>query len=502
MAAQAERELLKSGHLEKPRRPRPRAWRATLAALGVATLHGCVQDDGSLFNPLEMVAPTIDDDAERELGMEFDRELEKHVEVIQDDEVASFLSALGQSIVETLEPQPFVYRFRVVVDPSLNAFAVPGGFIYFHSGTVLAASNVDELAGVMGHEIAHVKAHHYARMRKQMLVPDLLASLAGVAAAVATQEPGLMVASQAVNVALQLSYSREFETEADELGGIFMARAGYDPAGISRFFERIEAEQRRHPHQIPPYLYSHPEVKDRIATVTEAAEDLGPLKRRPAGMEEALLNAQARLARLAELRRTSLPRQVPPANRERSDPLLEAANDRAEAGQVDSALIVLARAEALEPFDPRLPFRAGELLFEQERYPESVAAYQRTLRLDNTRAQVFYRLGLAHKETGTRHRAIYAFEQAVRRAGEKSVLRERANWEIEKLTFLVVAETGFADGSRSQATRRWGSRRSSSRSASNAWPGGPACTPATSATPTRSPCAGAIRAETSCRRRP
>ena len=165
----------------------------TLATLALACLAGCVQDDGTRFNPIKDMT-SVSDDEERELGLQFDRELRKKVVVIEDPVVAGFINDLGQEIVRTIEPQPFIYRFRVIQDESLNAFAVPGGYVYFHSGTLLAAGSIDELAGVMGHEIAHVKAHHYARMQKKSQIPDLLVGLAGMAAAVAAEEPGILVA--------------------------------------------------------------------------------------------------------------------------------------------------------------------------------------------------------------------------------------------------------------------------------------------------------------------
>jgi predicted Zn-dependent protease len=148
-------------------------WVAWVAAFG------CIQDDGSRFNPIEFVSPRMDEDDERRIGMEFDRELHKQVNIIHDPVVAGFLNDLGQSIAETIEPQPFIYRFRVVEAPSLNAFAVPGGYVYFHSGTLLAAGSVDELAGVMGHEIAHVKARHVARMARGAHAEAIAASESG-----------------------------------------------------------------------------------------------------------------------------------------------------------------------------------------------------------------------------------------------------------------------------------------------------------------------------------
>jgi predicted Zn-dependent protease len=416
---------------------------ATRLLLCAVALAGCVQDDGTRFNPIRELT-TISDDDERELGMEFDRELQKHVRVLYDPVVAGFLNDLGQQIVRTIEPQPFIYRFRVIEDPSLNAFAVPGGYIYFHSGTLLAAGSLDELAGVMGHEIAHVKARHHARMQKASQLPDLLAGIAGMAAAVAAREPGILIATQAANVAMKLHYSREFENEADKLGAIFVTRAGFAPAAITRFFERILAEQRTYPDRIPPYLFTHPEVEARIAAVGAQAESLHPAPEAGGGDETKLREAQTRLAQLIDAKRVTLP-GPPPPDPARSDPLLAEAERRVEAGEPDAALLVLARAEAAEPDDPRVPFRVGELLAEQGRHAEAVVAYRRTVRLDPTRALVFFRLGRSYRELGERHRAVYAFEQASLRAGEGNVLQRRADWEVEKLTFTIVPESGLSD---------------------------------------------------------
>jgi len=218
---------------------------------------GCVQDDGSRFNPIDAYTK-VSVDQEREIGWQFDGEIQAHIRLIDDPVVLGFVNDLGDSIVRRIEPQPFIYHFRVIVDPSLNAFAVPGGYIYLHTGTILEAGSLDELAGVVAHEIGHVKGRHYARMREKAAIPDLLAKVAGMAAAVATGEPGAMAASEGINVALQLKFSREFETEADDIGSNFMARAGYRPQAMARFFERIIDSSRDIRVQIPPYLYSHP----------------------------------------------------------------------------------------------------------------------------------------------------------------------------------------------------------------------------------------------------
>jgi predicted Zn-dependent protease len=131
----------------------------------------CVQNDGTRFNPIEAYTD-VSIEQEREMGAEFDRLIRDHILLIDDPVVLGFVNDLGYTIVRKIEPQPFIYHFRVIVDPTLNAFAVPGGYIYLHSGTILQSGSLHELAGVVAHEIGHVKGRHYARMREKAAIPD------------------------------------------------------------------------------------------------------------------------------------------------------------------------------------------------------------------------------------------------------------------------------------------------------------------------------------------
>jgi predicted Zn-dependent protease len=299
---------------------------------------------------------------------------------------------------------------------------------------------------VIGHEIGHVKARHFARMQSRTRIPELLANLAGMAGAVATGEPGILVATQAANVAMQLRFTREFETEADQLAVVYATRAGYEPAAITRFFERIVEEQRRLPkEQIPPYLYSHPDVEERIEAVEIAAAQTRPTHAPEAGSREELAAVQARLALLVDRQRASFPGGAAPGAPERTAPALAEAERLAAAGRADEALLSLARAEALDPGDPRIPFRIGEILDGAGRHAEAVAAYQRTLALDSTRALVFFRLGESWSALGDRGRAVFAFEQARDRSGANSALRQRAEWELAKQTYEVLLATGVSE---------------------------------------------------------
>lgn len=423
---------------------------AAAAAL-LAALAACASDKkggSSGWNPVRQLTD-VSEDQERDLGMKFDAEVSKHLTMVDDPVVLSFVHDLGNEILKKVPHQPFLYRFRVVQDPSLNAFAVPGGYVYLHTGTILAAGNVDELAGVLSHEIGHVKGHHYARMREKAAIPELLTTLAGLGAAVATGQGGLAVAAQGVNQALELKFSREFENEADQVGMDLMSRSGWDPSGMARFFDRLvelEKKETRAGLAIPPYLYSHPDVKERIVTVEILAPKMRPQKAPDPGFEPRLREAQARLSILADAGRRSM-RPPSPQRSAATDVALAEAERLAGAGQLEAALGTLAQGEDRAPADPRLPYRRAELLEQAGRRSDAVAAWRRALDLDPQQAMVLYRLGLACKAAGDRRCAVFHLEQAARRFGERSELQKDARWEAFKLTFKPFEQTGLADGS-------------------------------------------------------
>ena len=427
--------------------------RRTLAAAAalLALLAACASDKkgaGPGWNPVRQLTE-VSEDQERDLGMQFDREVSKHLALVDDPVVLGFVNDVGNEILKKVPQQPFIYRFRVVQDPTLNAFAVPGGYVYLHSGTILAAGSVDELAAVLAHEIGHVKGHHYARMREKAAIPEILTTLAGLGAAAATGQGGAALAAQGVNQAIELKFSREFENEADQTGIDLMSRAGWDPNAMARFFDRlveIEKKDTRAGVAIPPYLYSHPDVKERIVTVEILAPRSRPQKAPDAGFEPRLREAQARLSILADAKRGSVRPPAPPRS-PAGDVVIAEADRLAKAGQLEAAIGTLAQGEDRAPADPRLPYRRAELLEQAGRKADAVAAWRRALDLDPQQAMVLYRLGLACKAAGDRRSAVFYLEQAARRFGEKSDLQKDARWEAYKLTFKAIEQSGLADGS-------------------------------------------------------
>jgi predicted Zn-dependent protease len=417
--------------------------RAALAWALVGAL-ACTSGSG-VGNPLK---PNISADAERRIGDSGDTQLRAVLPLIDDPVVLGFLNDLGQSLVRHLEPQPFVYRFRIVDEPSLNAFALPGGYIYFHTGTILAAKDLDELAGVMAHEIAHAKRSHIARLAEKSAIPSLLASLLGIGAAVATGDPAAAIVAQGIDQSLKLAYTREIEAEADSVGIVFMVRAGYDPSGMAGFFDRLIAmRESRSGMQIPAYLFSHPRTESRLDAAIAGARATTITGKRDAALIEAFPEVQARLALLLREKRSTLPSFRTAPDTRITSPALARAEQLVSAGDKAEAARVLADAGAREPNDPRVAFREAELLAELDRTSAAIAAYRRALRLDPEVALSYYRIGQLYQKQGDRVNAVYYLEQAERRFESGGLLEKQTRERINRLTFPLFERTGISDGS-------------------------------------------------------
>ena len=156
------------------------------------------------------------------------------------------------------------WHVHVIDDPkTVNAFAVPGGHLFVYSGLLLAAENDAEVAGVLAHETGHVVARHSARQMVDAYGLQAIAALAG------GQNPSLLeqIATKVAGTGLLLAHSRSEENEADEYGARYSNAAGYDPHGLTTFFQKLEATQGKQP-QVMAWLSDHPLTPDRIAKVT------------------------------------------------------------------------------------------------------------------------------------------------------------------------------------------------------------------------------------------
>ena len=203
------------------------------------------------------------------MGQKFLESIRKQCTFIDDDFASDYLNDLGQYLIQSVESRPFPFQFYLIKSNSLNAFAGPGGHIFVYSGLIANMDVVDELAGVMSHEIGHVTARHLSA-RMEQATPMGIATLAGMLAGVLVGgAPGAAIASgtMAAGIQKQLSYSREDERQADQLGFQTMAKAGFDPNGMISTFVNLEKGQWHSADTIPPYLLTHPGGTERISNI-------------------------------------------------------------------------------------------------------------------------------------------------------------------------------------------------------------------------------------------
>jgi predicted Zn-dependent protease len=217
------------------------------------------------------------DQEEQALGRAIMRDVYADPRYLDDPEIETYLNQLGYRLVSVSSRNQREFTFFVVHDPTINAFAMPGGNIGVHTGLLLAASNESELASVIAHEIAHVTQDHIARMvaaQSQRQWPSMAAlALALLAARTNPNVASAAIAgSQAFAVQSQLNYSRDYEREADRLGHDMLTRGGFDGRGMSGFFNRLQRANRFYDSSAPAYLRTHPLTTERIADMEARSE--------------------------------------------------------------------------------------------------------------------------------------------------------------------------------------------------------------------------------------
>jgi len=256
---------------------RPSARRTTLLIVWVVSVAGVLAQT-VVKPPKNRYTPQQD----VEIGREGAAEVRKQYPIIENEQIARYLTALGDRLVANAPPelkQPvYEYSFTPVNLKEINAFALPGGPMFVHRGMFDAAAEEGEVVGVMAHELSHVLLRHGTANASKAQNPWLqLGQLAGaVGGAVAGGGIGSMIAqgSQFGLGTLLLRYSREFEKQADLLGVQIMARAGYDPRALAHMFETIARESQASGGSGPQWMSSHPDPGNRTAYITKEAEAL------------------------------------------------------------------------------------------------------------------------------------------------------------------------------------------------------------------------------------
>ena len=204
-----------------------------------------------------------------ELGQRISKQMEAQVEILRDPRANSYLNALGQRLaMKAPGHDQFRFQFKIIDDASINASGLPGGIVYLNRGTIEAAANEAQLAGVIAHEIAHVVMRHGTHQISHVYALQTSLSNMGAVGSKTIDEVLSKIGGGFAASSIVMRNPQEAESEADLLGTQIIYDAGYDPRAAAQFFEKIETSR---------FLGDHPNPANRTANVRKEIERLGPV---------------------------------------------------------------------------------------------------------------------------------------------------------------------------------------------------------------------------------
>ena len=243
-------------------------------------------------------ASALSPQMERRIGEEAYREIRfRDPKYLDDPELTAYVSGLGARLLAASDAHQ-AFEFFLIQDPSINAFAMPGGFVAVHTGLLLAAQSESEVASVLAHEISHVTQHHIARMMsKESQFSALGMAAMALALIAARSRPDMaqaaIASATAGSIQAELNYSREFEREADRIGFQLLRDAGFDVHAMPTFFGRLQKSGRLYDNSAPAYLRSHPLTSERMADMENRAAAV-PYQQIPDSLDFQLVRAKLR----------------------------------------------------------------------------------------------------------------------------------------------------------------------------------------------------------------
>ena len=210
-----------------------------------------------------LTACGISQQQEVEMGQDYARQINSQLPIVSDPEVNRYINVLGDQIASRTSRADLDWRFYVVDSREVNAFAVPGGFIYVNRGLIERTKRMDELAGVLGHEIGHVVRRHSIEQMEKAQGANVGVTLACILTSICNSQ----VAGAAINIAggaVFARFSRQDELEADQEAVANTVRSGISPQGIVTMFQTLIAERRSRPGAVEGWFATHPLEEDRI----------------------------------------------------------------------------------------------------------------------------------------------------------------------------------------------------------------------------------------------
>jgi predicted Zn-dependent protease len=219
-----------------------------------------------------------------ELGEASAEEIMRQVVLLRDERTERYVQRLGERVAAAAPGYKFPYKFVVVASPEVNAFALPGGYVFVNEGAIEASRTEGELAGVLAHEIAHVSLRHGTTQASRAYLAKTGMSILNAVAGGLQGEAGRLVSALGAGAnKFFMKSNRDAEIQADEEGARLLAAAGYDPRDMANFFERLyEREDSRDPEA----LSDHPDPASRVEAIGQVVNALGRTAARTRDSEE------------------------------------------------------------------------------------------------------------------------------------------------------------------------------------------------------------------------
>jgi predicted Zn-dependent protease len=359
------------------------------------------------LNPQGAFGITVSE--EEKLSREILRYIYQHYEIIDDPDVADYVNKVGNRIVAGLEDPLFNYSFHVINVDVYNAFAIPAGYIFINSGLVAAMDDEDELAGILAHEIAHVNARHISQKIERSKKIGW-ATLAGMAAGILIGAAGgaeagqaLTTGSQAAGTAAELSYTRDNEIQADQLGLIYLTEAGYSGEGLLKILKKMRSKQWFDTEQVPTYMRTHPAIDDRIAYLdTQISTMPKPAETRSQVSSEDFLRMHTYLITRYGDENLVLRHLQSEVKKNPQDPMAHYRYGLilARVGRKDEAIAQLRSAMEKRAFDPYILRDVGRVYYLDGQYQQSLKMLKTAHNMIPDNAECGLYLGQTYMEMG------------------------------------------------------------------------------------------------------
>lgn len=247
---------------------------------------------------VSMAACGVSQQQEVEMGAQYSAQVNQQLPIVSDPELVRYINVLGDSIAKLADDRQLEWHFYIVDSPEVNAFAIPGGYIYINRGLIARVDKMDQLAGVLGHEIGHVVKRHSVKQMEQAQKANIGVTLACVLTKICDNQAA-QAGIQVAGGALFAKFSRDDETEADVEGVKNVVRAGIDPEGMPEMFAKLMEERKSRPAGVDAWFRTHPLEEDRIEQTKKIIATYDPLILQ--GLTEDSPNFQTFKARLASM---------------------------------------------------------------------------------------------------------------------------------------------------------------------------------------------------------